>query len=224
MSKRKNKNQNVNYAHQPVDRSENLKDYLPKKASDYAKEPSEKEKKEALEFEEMKKHVKHESEQIPPLSQSEREHLTYLRVLGMYNDLQSKQKNLRKYGILFILCSAVIYLLLMFSLESKIEFLVLWIATVLFCIFLMIRADYNYHTFKELLGIADQYDFYDYDEDDESSGENSEIPPEPVQNTPKSVVNANSETNIDLKKTSAADVSEDSEPDSEKTEKGVKGD
>lgn len=197
MSKSKQQKEKKPHEHKPIDPSENLKDYLPKKPSDYAREPSKKEQKEALEFEELKKHVKHQSDEIPPLSQSEREHLTYLRVMGKYNELKAKQKSLRKYGTLFILCSAVIYLLLMFSLETKIEFLVLWIATVLFCIFLMIRADYNYHTFKELLGIADEYDFYDYDEDENEEQEQSQ----PLkENIPKS------ETKVDSYDTRQSDT------------------
>ncbi len=97
----------------------------------------------------------------PPLSQREQEHLTYLRVLRKYNDAKVKRIHYRRYGTLFILISAFVFLALMFSLSTKILFLCLWIVTVLYCVFLMIRADYRYHCYKEMLGIADESDEYE---------------------------------------------------------------
>ncbi len=165
MSGKQRKNQPIQHDNS----SEDLKDYLPKKASDYQDRSTKQDKQEEQAFQEQKKRVKHQSEEIPPLSQSEKEHLTYLRVMKTYNEMKAKQKSYRHYGVLFILLSGLIYLLLIFSLDTKVEFLILWIATVLFCVFLMVRADYHYYTYKELLGIADEFDYYDYDEDEQET-------------------------------------------------------
>ena len=101
------------------------------------------------------------AEENPLLSQREQEHLTYLRVLRKYNDAKVKRIHYRRYGTLFILISALVFLALIFSLSTKILFLCLWIVTVLYCVFLMIRADYRYHCYKEMLGIADENDEYE---------------------------------------------------------------
>lgn len=110
---------------------------------------------------------------IPPLSQQEQEHLTYLAVLAEYNIAKRKRTNYRKYGAVAIVVSGVAFLALIFSLEAKIEFLCLWIVTILGCVAVMIRAEYTYHRFKVMLGIADEYDYYGMDEDDDEE----EAPP-----------------------------------------------
>lgn len=123
---------------------------------------------------------------VPPLSQREIEHLTYLKVYEKYNEFKEKRLNYRRYGSLFIILSAVVFLALMFSLESKIEFLCLWIVTILYCVAVMIRADYKYNMYKEMLGIADEFDIYEYDEE-----ESTEKPPETAvksDNQPKSAL------------------------------------
>lgn len=97
-------------------------------------------------------------QQNPPLSVREREHLTYLRILSEYNKAKDKRTNYKHYGFAFIIVSGLVFLALMFSLETKIEFLCLWIVTILYCVVVMIRADYRYHTFKEYLDIADEDD------------------------------------------------------------------
>ncbi len=106
-------------------------------------------------------------ETIPPLSQQEREHLTYLMVLDEYNTVKHSRNRYRKYGALAIIISGIIFLALMFSLETKIEFLTLWVISIFYCVAVMIRAEYRYHMFKEFLGIADEYDYYGMDEDTE---------------------------------------------------------
>ncbi|MBR2177057.1 MAG: hypothetical protein IJ861_08955 [Clostridia bacterium] len=145
--------------------------YIPKKPSEYIDNRSEEEK-------ETERHLHKEydnkNKDIPPLSQSEREHLTYLRILEQYNEAKIKRTNYRRYGSAFIIISALVFLTLIFSLETKIEFLCLWIVVILYCVAVMIRADYKYHTFKEYLGIADEFDYYGMDEDDEE-----DKPPEP---------------------------------------------
>ncbi len=107
------------------------------------------------------------------LSNQEQEHLTYLAVYEKYNEYKQKRISYKRYGMLFIIISGLAFLVLMFSLESKIAFLCLWIISVIFCIVLMIRADYIYNEYKEMLGLRDEFD-EDFSSDDESS----EKPPE----------------------------------------------
>ena len=115
--------------------------------------------------------------QIPPLSQSEQEHLTYLAVLGEYNIAKRRRTNYRKYGALAIIISGIIFLALIFSLEAKIEFLCLWIITIIWCVAVMIGAEYNYHKLKEFLGIADEFDYFEISEDDEEPDTVQDSPP-----------------------------------------------
>lgn len=110
-----------------------------------------------------------------PLSQAEKEHLTYLRTLNAYNEYCEKRKKYKNFGFIFIIASALVFLTLMFSLDSKISLLCLWIATVIYCVVLMIRADYKCNQYKELLGIADEYDD-DFDTDEEKITERNDEP------------------------------------------------
>ena len=87
------------------------------------------------------------------ISQDEIEHLTYLRIQEEYESSKRRRLVYRKYGLLFIILSGIIFLSLMFGLESKIQFLVLWVASCFYCCALMIRADYRYHTFAGYLGL-----------------------------------------------------------------------
>ncbi len=98
------------------------------------------------------------SGQIPPLSQSEKEHLTYLRILGEYNEAKDKRANYRRYGTAFIIIFGIVVLTLIFSLDAKIEFLILWIVVILASVTAIINADFRYQTFKEYLGIEDEED------------------------------------------------------------------
>lgn len=113
---------------------------------------------------------------IPPLSQSEKEHLTYLMVTEHYNEAKIKRINARRYGSLFIIISGIVFLTLMFSLEAKIEFLCLWIVTILYCVSIMLRSDYRYQDFKEILGVADENDYYGMDDEEP---EESSFDPQP---------------------------------------------
>lgn len=83
------------------------------------------------------------------------EHEVYENVLEAYEMYGKKRENYRKYGTLFIIFSAVGFLALMFSLESKISLLILWVITDYICAALMIRAEYRYHEFALLLGYKD---------------------------------------------------------------------
>src|SRR5574344_1699604 len=124
-------------------------------------------------------HKKSKNDVAPPLSQSESEHLTYMRVKAKYDEFTEKRVKYTRWGIAFILISALFFLSLMFSLETKIEFLCLWILTTLICIAVLIRTDYRYNWYKELLGLADKFDEieYDFDEEYDDEPDNKSIKP-----------------------------------------------
>jgi putative membrane protein len=86
-----------------------------------------------------------------------REHQTYLRIKQEYENAKEKRLKYKRFGALFIIISGIVFLTLMFSLEHKIAFLILWVITDFYCAALMIRADYQYHRFAEYLGIEDEY-------------------------------------------------------------------
>ncbi len=104
---------------------------------------------------------------IPPLSQREQEHLTYLNVYMLYNEAKDKRLKYKRFGALFIIISGLVFLALMFSLESKIELLCLWIITIIYCVTMMIRADYKYCLYKNMLGVCDEFDLSELDEGDD---------------------------------------------------------
>lgn len=85
------------------------------------------------------------------LSQTEKEHRTYLLVCEKCREYEKKRLRYRKYGTIFIIISAFVFLALMFSLESKVTFLILWIVTIVFCVVLMLRTDYLYNMYLEML-------------------------------------------------------------------------
>ncbi len=116
---------------------------------------------------------------IPPLSQQEREHLTYLKVLNEYHEAKDKRNRYQRICSVFIIVSALVFLALIFSLESKIEFMCLWIIVVIYCVIVMVRADYRYHFYKEILEFPDETD------DDENDTENRIA--EPPQNIKKNL-------------------------------------
>lgn len=116
-------------------------------------------------------HKKSRNDIAPPLSKQESEHLTYMRVKAKYDEFSEKRVRYNKVGILFMIISAFVFLALMFSLETKIEFLTLWILTILICIAVLIRTDYRYNWYKELLGLADEFDKIEFDFDEEETKE-----------------------------------------------------
>ena len=96
-----------------------------------------------------------------------KEHQTYLKIQKEYEQAKDKRLKYRRYGAIFIILSGIIFLTLMFSLENKIAFLILWVITDFYCAALMIRADYKYHKFADYLGIEDEYTNYKKDEEKE---------------------------------------------------------
>ncbi|HHZ05772.1 MAG TPA: hypothetical protein GX401_03120 [Clostridiales bacterium] len=111
----------------------------------------------------------------PPLSQVESEHLTYMRVKHRYDEFKKKRTRYNRYGLIFIVTSAFVFLALMFSLETKIEFLCLWIITILISVSVLIRTDYKYNWYKELLGLADEFELKELDDDQQEDNDNEGI-------------------------------------------------
>ncbi len=93
-----------------------------------------------------------------PLSQSEIEHSVYLAVCKKYDEYKLKRVRYRRYGVIAIVLSALVFILLMFSLESKVLLLIFWVITVVFTIVLMVRADYLFNMYSEMLGLNDGQD------------------------------------------------------------------
>ena len=79
-------------------------------------------------------------------------------MIQMFEDLKRRRDNYLKYGPLFILISGVVFLTLMFSLERKIVFLILWVISVIYCAALMIRSEYRYHECARILGLISEED------------------------------------------------------------------
>ena len=86
-----------------------------------------------------------------------KEHLTYEKIKKEYEDAKRKRLKYKRAGALYILISGIVFLTLMFSLESKIGFLLLWVITDFVCAAVMIHADYRYHVYADYLGIEDEY-------------------------------------------------------------------
>lgn len=93
------------------------------------------------------------------------EHQVTENMIKMFEELRVRRDKYKKYGPLFILVSGIIFLALMFSLESKVFFLILWVISVIYCAALMIRSEYRYHQCAKLLGLL---------EDEEEQGEEDE--------------------------------------------------
>ena len=96
-----------------------------------------------------------------------KEHLTYMRIKKEYEEAKEKRLKYKRFGALFIIISGIVFLTLMFSLENKIAFLLLWVITDFYCAALMICADYRYHKFAEYLGVEDEYSNHTEDEENE---------------------------------------------------------
>lgn len=88
--------------------------------------------------------------------EQEREHRAYLRLCEKFEEYKVKRLQYRTAGTVFVIVSALVYLTLMFSLPHKIFFLILWIITILFCVALMLRADYLYNMYREMLGLPEE--------------------------------------------------------------------
>ena len=95
------------------------------------------------------------------------EHQVFINVLQAYDEAKKKREKYKKYGPLFVIISGIVFLALIFTLSKKIEFLILWVITDLICVALMIRAEYVFNQFKEILGIVKKEDDEDFEEEED---------------------------------------------------------
>ena len=93
----------------------------------------------------------------------------FLKVAKAYEEVRHKRENYKKYGPLSVLITGVVFLTLMFSLENKVVFLIIWVITTLYTAALMIRAEYNYNKFRYYLGLADEEAEDDGDSEEEKN-------------------------------------------------------
>ena len=83
------------------------------------------------------------------------EHQVFLRVNEAYEEAKRKREKYKKIAPIFVILSGIAYLALIFGLDSKIQFLILWVVTDLYTIALMVRVEYKFHKYMELLGQTD---------------------------------------------------------------------
>lgn len=90
---------------------------------------------------------------IDPVTTQDKEHNAYLRLMHEYKAEYAKRERCIKVGVLLIIISAVVFLALMFSLDSKTFFLSLWIIFIISGIAVMTRIDYRCYKYEKILGI-----------------------------------------------------------------------
>lgn len=88
-----------------------------------------------------------------PATTQDKEHNAYLRLMHEYKAEYAKRERCIKVGVLLIIISAVVFLALMFSLDSKTFFLSLWIIFIISGIAVMTRIDYRCYKYEKILGI-----------------------------------------------------------------------
>lgn len=88
-----------------------------------------------------------------PVTTHDKEHNAYLRLMHEYKAEYAKRERCIKVGVLLIVISAVVFLTLMFSLDSKTFFLSLWIIFIISGIAVMTRIDYRCYKYEKILGI-----------------------------------------------------------------------
>lgn len=118
--------------------------------------------------------------------------LMFLKVAKAYEEAKQSRKKFKKIGPAFVFISAVVFLALMFTLDYKISFLILWVATDLFTAALMIRAEYRYSRFRDYLGLKDEESETEEEigeeaetdlKDDNTGEEQDALPEEPKDDT-----------------------------------------
>ena len=131
----------------------------------------------------------------------------FKKVAKAYEDIKRSRAKYKKAGPTFVIVSGVVFLFLMFAMEYKVAFLILWIATTLFTAALMIRAEYNYHQFKYYLGLAEE----ESDENEEVEGNDKSEP----EKDPAHAEESDPESDSDRKKDSDAEKDDGEEEQSD---------
>lgn len=78
---------------------------------------------------------------------------TFLQLTANYKEFSRKRPQYIKYGLLSIFILPVVFLVLMFSLESKLFFLTLWIVSIIASAGFLIVVEYKDYWYRQLLGI-----------------------------------------------------------------------
>lgn len=107
----------------------------------------------------------------------------FLKVAKAYEDVRHTRENYKRIGPAFVFISGIGFLTLIFTLNNKITFLILWVVTVLVTAALMIRAEYKYHQFRQYLGLPEE-EGGEEDEDEaqpDETGNEEQNKPQPDQ-------------------------------------------
>lgn len=96
------------------------------------------------------------------MSELQNEQSVYLKLLKSYANFRKSYTNLIKGGFLAILILPIIFLLLMFSLDTKILFLILWIISIIVCATFIIVIEYTDYHYKKMLNIPSNVDINKY--------------------------------------------------------------
>lgn len=96
------------------------------------------------------------------MSNLENEKSVYINLLKSYANFRKSYNNLIKGGFAAIIVLPFIFLLLMFSLETKIIFLVLWIVSIIVCAVFIIVIEYTDYHYKKILSIPHNVDIDEY--------------------------------------------------------------
>lgn len=84
------------------------------------------------------------------------ERRTFSKLQEQYEEFSRKRPIYIKYGLLSIFIIPIVFLVLMFSLESKLIFLVLWIVSIIACAVFLIVVEYKDYWYRQLLGLNDK--------------------------------------------------------------------
>lgn len=96
------------------------------------------------------------------MSKNEKEQSVYIKLLKSYASFRKSYNNLIKGGFLAIVIIPIVFLLLMFSLDAKIVFLVLWIVSIIVCAVFIIVIEYTDYHYKKMLDIPNKVDVNKY--------------------------------------------------------------
>lgn len=84
------------------------------------------------------------------------EHRTFTKLQEQFEEFSRKRPIYIKYGLLSIFVIPIVFLVLMFSLESKLIFLVLWIVSIIACAVFLIVVEYKDYWYRQLLGLNEE--------------------------------------------------------------------
>ncbi|GEM_PF-1224288 len=100
--------------------------------------------------------------QEAPRAEKERgtpqERQTFKKLQEQYGEFSQKRPRYIKYGLMSIFILPLVFLVLMFSLESKLVFLTLWIISIIACAAFLVIVEYKDYWYRKLLGLDEEPD------------------------------------------------------------------